>query len=355
VPELGSFRTFCSLGPWPTGEIGFVSHNRPARAGGRGPQAGRPAATPYPICNPQSAIEELGSFCTFDSTKLGLFRTIAPRPPTRPVPPGRAGIGFVSHILLWTAPAPRIRRPPDGPSHPGLASFCRFRPAWARGGWFVLNPQSEIRNRDTASVPRFGQLGSFCTIGFVSHGWPPAASSPRYPILPKFGLVLRNCAPGPRSGCSKLGSFCTFCPRRPRPPAPIPAREKLGLFCILRPRGPGAAGLSPIRNPQSEIRNRGIGFVSHVSALGRLGPLPVWPNWVRLAHLSPLVVVVTRRTKRPEIQRAAKMAQPQKTTQGAKTDVRAEGLSPLRHSGWTARLLAFWRPPRRGWPRFYCI
>ncbi len=38
-------------------------------------------------------------------------------------------------------------------------------------------------------------------------------------------------------------------------------QAKLASFCTIELRGPEAAGLSPIRNPQSEIRNQGIGFV----------------------------------------------------------------------------------------------
>jgi hypothetical protein len=63
--------------PGRTGQIGFVSHDRPAQARG-----GRPQALP----NPQSVIEE-----------LALFRTIGP------------SLG---------------RRPPDVPSCPSLALFC---------------------------------------------------------------------------------------------------------------------------------------------------------------------------------------------------------------------------------------
>jgi hypothetical protein len=177
----------------------------------------------------------LGSFCTIRPQGL--------------LPPGRAGIGFVSHILLSGALA-------DRRNWVRFAQSPRAGRRQGTAGW--------ASRRNSVSNPQSGKLASFRTIGL------PDTPSPRYPILPKFGLVLRNCAPGPRSGCSKLGSFCTFCPRRPRPPAPIPAREKLGLFCILRPRGSGAAGLSPIRNPKSAIGKLGSFCTFSLSA--RSGP-----------------------------------------------------------------------------------
>ncbi len=43
-------------------------------------------------------------------------------------------------------------------------------------------------------------------------------------------------------------------------PNPQSAIEELASFCTI---GRPAAGLSPIRNPQSTIRNREIGFVLH--------------------------------------------------------------------------------------------
>jgi hypothetical protein len=47
-----------------------------------------------------------------------------------------------------------------------------------------------------------------------------------------------------------LALFRTIGPARP-----CAAGDKLALFRTIGPRGPEAAGLSPIRNPKSEIRN----------------------------------------------------------------------------------------------------
>jgi hypothetical protein len=68
--------------PGRSGEIGFVSHNWPAQAGGGKPQGWRPATGLSPIRNvvtpgsdrgPKSAIEKLASFCTIGSGQLGSF------------------------------------------------------------------------------------------------------------------------------------------------------------------------------------------------------------------------------------------------------------------------------------------
>jgi hypothetical protein len=110
---------------------------------------------------------------------------------------------------------------------------------------------------DTASVPRFGQLGSFCTfcplrpgptaeIGFVSQDCPHAPSSLR---------------PRPTRRRRELGLFRIF-----RPPGiwSCPSRARLGLFRTIGPRGPEAGNRrlgvpaqlciqSAIRNPKSAI------------------------------------------------------------------------------------------------------
>ncbi len=94
-PKLGSFCAFGPLDPRPTGEIGFVLHNRrrigtvrypgrrelglfcafcPPQAGGGRPQGWHPAAGPFPIRNPKSAIEELGLFCMIGSRQSAFRR-----------------------------------------------------------------------------------------------------------------------------------------------------------------------------------------------------------------------------------------------------------------------------------------
>ncbi len=98
-----------SLQPRPGWRIGFVLRKRPARAGGRGPQAGHPAATLYPIRNPKSEIcnRRIGS--VFRSGALRRCRTIGPWP------------SLTSHIKLHTSDFSLSHVPPY------YAPCCRNR------------------------------------------------------------------------------------------------------------------------------------------------------------------------------------------------------------------------------------
>jgi hypothetical protein len=81
----------------------------------------------------------------------------------------------------WRIPDPR-----RGPNGPKLASFVQH----ARLSSYLAPPE----------------LASFCTIDL------PEASSPRGPILPKFGFVSHNRSPSPAGPLSEIGFVLRICP-----------------------------------------------------------------------------------------------------------------------------------------------
>ncbi len=92
-----------------------------------------------------------------------------------------------------------------------------------------------------------------------------------------IGFVLHDCSGSPRpSGPVPLGEIGFVLHNwRSTPARTSEIGFVLRISSLGGPSGPWAgrapgrrpgAGPSPIRNPQSEIRNRGIGFVLHVSA-----------------------------------------------------------------------------------------
>jgi hypothetical protein len=101
------------------------------------------------------------------------------------------------------------------------------------------------------------QTGNLTPPNWVRFAHLPSGVRPR---AGEIGFVLHNRPPAGH---------------RFRPPrAHFQAREaKLGSFCAFRLRRPPWAGVPTIRNPQSALRNREIGFVLHVSLPGR--PLPI--------------------------------------------------------------------------------
>ncbi len=118
---------------------------------------------------------------------------------------------------------------------------------------------------------------------------------------PGIGFVLHNRLVGrrrPPGPLGQIGFVLRICLLVPRPSGPVPPgiARKLASFCAFRPPGPQPTGeigfvlhnSSPcqrsVPNPQSAIRNRGIGFVSHDRAFPRAR---LTGNWVRFAHLTP--------------------------------------------------------------------
>jgi hypothetical protein len=163
----------------------------------------------------------------------------APEVPSRPAAPG---IGFVLRVLpvagrigfvlhnrpLAEAPGPPMRAHLRTPG-PKLGSFGAFTPC--------RSPRPAPP--DTASVPRFGQLGSFCTIG-SPESW--------------------------QAAIEELGSFCAF--------ALVP-------WALSRVASAGigfVAGTTP-----------GHEALSHVSLSREPARLPDWADWACLAHLTPFV------------------------------------------------------------------
>ncbi len=127
----------------------------------------------------------------------------------QPKPEGLAAPGLVG--IRQRTPSPSRR------SRPGkLALFRTTRGPWNIG---MMESWNAGISRPALGSPK---LGLFCAtdprlatrpsgIGFVSHHWTlPDPPSPRCPILPKFGFVLRNWSSGSRSGCSKLALFRTI-------------------------------------------------------------------------------------------------------------------------------------------------
>ena len=162
-----------------------------------------------------------------------------------PTPRGEPQIGFVLHDFARAGP-----RPPAA----GRVPCAGLSP----------NPQSTIRNREIGFVlpsllirPIRHNSFSYKVLAF------PDASA-------KLGL-FRTLDFGNGRACPSGANWLCFARfRSSRGPAFL-SRGQLGSFCTIRPRGPAAAGrraasrrgsmLNP--NPQSEIRNRHIGFVSH--------------------------------------------------------------------------------------------
>jgi hypothetical protein len=155
----------------------------------------------------------------------------------------------------------------------GLFGATALRPtleSWNGGILECWKGERNVRLPDTASVPRFGQLGSFCTIGPFQEHRPR-----RRPILPKFGFV------SPRTiGCAihhnsfpanhlslvspggKLALFGAVVSRRALAvafAASWPPRPKLGSFCAFRSPAPRPS--PPTRSGLS--RPTETGFVLH--------------------------------------------------------------------------------------------
>ncbi len=155
----------------------------------------------------------------------------------------------------------------------------------AEGGRSVSNPQATVRNRDTASVPRFGQLASFCTfasgIGFV-------CTAPQHPPSPKarparpcreIGFVLPKPLAAPIRhnsflskdlpfvfALTKLALFRTLALHGPCPSDAVPPGTAPNWLCLaeLPPH--------PVPRASSHPAPPGIGFVSHDRPRERRSP-----------------------------------------------------------------------------------
>jgi hypothetical protein len=198
----------------PLSEIGFVLHVCPSSPKPRPTRPRReigfvlPKSFPCSIHHNYSPLKDLpftllrrklGLFCILGlpgarlSARPGQIGCVLHNSPFVPEVLSRSsppGIGFVSHDSL---------RPIGFVGTTGPRAPRRH----AAGGVLPrVCPESAIRNRDTASVPRLGQLGSFCI--FRPPGpWPrPVAPSPNVPSCPSLAL------------------FCTFCPSSHAPAAP---------------------------------------------------------------------------------------------------------------------------------------
>jgi hypothetical protein len=173
-------------------------------------------------------------------------------------------IGFV-----WRICPSRERRSPDRHRGQGLGSFVQPAPGpAARLGLFGTIGRSVPRRTtelglfgaidqrrwpgspDTASVPRFGQLGSFGAFRSLA----PAADC-------RDWLCLAELACGHRPGCPRLGSFGIVGPCPPR------CSARLGLFGTI---GPWLG-----RSPELAL---------FVRPAGRAHFPPRGTNWVRLAQ-----------------------------------------------------------------------
>jgi hypothetical protein len=116
-------------------------------------------------------------------------------------------------------------------SSPKLGLFCTFislwvgrpRPTSSEGALFRTHVESTITLFPPGTCPSYRR----CRIGFVSHVQSPVPTARATPI----GFVSR-------SGASRR-------------------------CCTMDPRTPEAVGPAPIRDPQSAVRNRKIGFVLH--------------------------------------------------------------------------------------------
>jgi hypothetical protein len=179
----------------------FCRHTHTQAAGEPFPH--RPLPNPRPRIGfvlRNSALGGLG-VPTRHPPELGLFCIIA-FCPQGPVPPGPAGIGFVSH-----------NRPPRGAasqmSHPAQVWLC-----------FA---QSSLRK-----PLRLFELALFCTIGTGLEWWNGRILDP--------GRRHGSGVPV-RPGLRKLASFCTFAPR-PTPLGPRPTRRprKIGFVSHGRHR-----------------------------------------------------------------------------------------------------------------------
>ena len=222
--------------------IGFVSHNRP-------PDAGRAAPNWVRFARLLRVSYPCGPVPPGAAGQIGFVLHNRPSPPNL-VPPGLAGIGFVSYD-----------RPPDGGrAFPELGSFCTFGPRpvpprprptgcrWKLGLFCTIGlagarehicPASRTPAAPSRRAPP-GKLGSFCA-SRPSGPWPTG----------DIGFVLHAClasyAPGPLSHRASPGNWVRFAhsSRARTPCGPVP---------------PGAAG--------------GIGFVLHVCR----------ENWLRGDH-----------------------------------------------------------------------
>jgi hypothetical protein len=159
--------------------------------------------------------------------QLALLRTFVPRPPGH-VPPGRAGIGFVSHIyppgnadlrigitqelgLFAQHPlAPQASSPPSRrelallPERHRATRRCRtIGPHRAPGGVPPqVCPESAIQNPQSGHWVCLAQL--------------PSVPHPRGPLPP--------------GAAGELASFCTIAPSRARRPPDVPSCPSLALF-----------------------------------------------------------------------------------------------------------------------------
>ncbi len=210
-------------------------------------------------------------------------------------PPGQFkgspnAIGFVSHhqhgigmVEYWNSGIS-----PRAAPWPPIGFVLHDCPSALRG----LGVPSASSGQALARHLPESQLGSFCIFRSSRSGpaqagpdWVRFAHSPRVPR--PWGLV-----PPGRAG--KLGSFCTLCSPGN---ADLPIGIVAGIGFVLHDwpaqgrggRSQGAFRRKSVPNPQSEIRNREIGFVSHAS--------PSWErqsperhsdrNWVRFARPAP--------------------------------------------------------------------
>jgi hypothetical protein len=201
----------------------WVCFAQSARAGRRQGTAGG-ASQRNSVSNPQSQIgnRRIG-FVSHD-------RTHAPRLPD-PVPPALPGVGFVSHILPSAAPAARAHSRALGRN---WVCFAQFAPQ----GLSHPRPSPGARPK----------LALFRTMS------PLDVPSPRFPILLKFGFVLRNWPSGSRSGCSELGSFCTFCSPGSRPRGGIGFVSRNRPSSAEAPSHPAPPGLASFR---TNLHHRG--------------------------------------------------------------------------------------------------
>jgi len=199
--------------------------------------------------------------------KLGLF--VQPAPPAAWTPCRSRPTAVRGKLALFRTIGPWDRRSPD--RHSGGNWVCLYnRPMQASdsraqaGDPMRLHPQSAVRNRDTASVPRFGKLALFC------------GGSPR---------VRCTASPCRHSTCppnrSRRNWVC-FAQLALGPPISGSAQwRKLGLF--VQHTTPLYLQ-SATQNPQSAIDRFGFVF-------SRPLPCPIRHNSLSTRHLSFLLPI----------------------------------------------------------------